>query len=173
MTEIKPVLFINDEKCRNSYSCVRVCPVNAIEVKPQKAHPSVIPGRCIGCGLCYVSCTPHAIEFRNSMEEVKHLLSSDRKTAALLEPSIASEFDDITDYRKFVAMIRALGFDYVHEVSFGVDLIASSYARLFSKAEGKYLITANCPSIVKLIEKFHPELIPNLAPLVSPMRRPW
>ncbi len=169
MNNRKPVLYINDAKCRNSYSCVRVCPVNAIEVKPQKAHPYIIPERCIGCGLCYVSCTPKAIEFRDSKEEVKILLSSPRKTAALIEPSIASEFDDITDYRKFVAMIRKLGFDYVHEVSFGVDLIAAAYARLFSKAGGKYYITANCPSIVKLIEKFNPELVSNLAPLVSPM----
>ncbi len=165
----KPILRIDDTKCRNSYSCVRVCPVNAIEVRPQKDHPFIIPSRCIGCGLCYVSCTPGAIEFRDSKEEVKELLGSKRKKAALIEPSIASEFDDITDYRKFVAMIRALGFDYVHEVSFGVDLIAANYAELFSKAEGKYYITANCPAIVKLIEKFHPELVPNLAPLVSPM----
>lgn len=169
MKDRKPVIYINDEKCRNSYSCVRVCPVNAIEVKPQKAHPSILPDRCIGCGLCYVSCTPHAIEFRDSRTEVKKILSSERRTAALIAPSIASEFDDITDYRKFVGMIRSLGFDYVHEDSFGVDLIAAAYAKLFSKAEGKYLITANCPSIVKLIEKFHPELVPNLAPLVSPM----
>ena len=165
----KPVLTINDSLCRNSYSCVRVCPVNAIEVRPQKPHPTIIPERCIGCGLCYVSCSPGAIEFRDSKEEVKKLLSSDRKTAALIEPSIASEFDDITDYRKFVAMIRTLGFDYVHEVSFGVDLIAAKYVDLFSKAGGKYYITANCPAIVKLIEKYHPELTPNLAPLVSPM----
>lgn len=169
MTDRKPVLYINDDACRNSYSCVRVCPVNAIEVKPQKEHPFILPNRCIGCGLCYVSCTPHAIGFRDSSMQVKELLSSDRKTAALIEPSIASEFDDITDYKKFVGMIRSLGFDYVHEVSFGVDLIAAEYAKLFSKAEGKYLITANCPSIVKLIEKFHPELVPNFAPLVSPM----
>jgi len=169
MTDRNPVLYIDDEKCRNSYSCVRVCPVNAIEVKPQKAHPFILPDRCIGCGLCYVSCTPHAISYHDSRDNVKMLLASDKKTAALVEPSIASEFDDITDYRKFVAMLRSLGFDYVHEVSFGVDLIAAAYARLFAKAEGKYLITANCPSIVKLIEKFHPELIPNLAPLVSPM----
>ena len=169
MSDRKPVLYINDEKCRNSYSCVRVCPVNAIEVKQQKPHPYILPERCIGCGLCYISCTPHAIEFRDSKTEVKNLLSSSRKTAALVEPSIASEFDDITDYRKFVAMIRSLGFDYVHEDSFGVDLIAHAYASLFSKAEGKYLITANCPSIVKIIEKYHPELVPNLAPLVSPM----
>jgi Na+-translocating ferredoxin:NAD+ oxidoreductase RNF subunit RnfB len=165
----KPVLFINNEKCRNSYSCVRVCPVNAIEVKPQSPHPFILPNRCIGCGLCYVSCSPHAIEFRDSKEAVKALLASEKKTAALIEPSIASEFDDITDYRKFVAMIRSLGFDYVHEDSFGVDLIASEYANLFLKAEGKYHISANCPAIVKLIEKFYPELIPNLAPLVSPI----
>ncbi len=169
MDNKKPVLFINDNKCRNSYSCVRVCPVNAIEVRSQKPHPTILPDRCIGCGLCYVSCSPHAIEFRDSREHVKMLLKSKRKKAALIEPSIASEFDDITDYRKFVTMIRSLGFDYVHEVSFGVDLIASKYAELFSTAEGKYFITANCPSIVKMIEKFNPELVPNLAPLVSPM----
>ena len=169
MNDRKPVLIINDSKCRNSYSCVRVCPVDAIEVRPQKAHPTILPDKCIGCGLCYVSCSPAAIEFRDSKEEVRMLLSSGRKTAALIEPSIASEFDDITDYRKFVTMIRSLGFDYVHEVSFGVDLIAAHYADLFSKAEGKYYITANCPAIVKLIEKYHPDLTPNLAPLVSPM----
>jgi iron only hydrogenase large subunit-like protein len=169
MSTAKPVLFINDDKCRNSYSCVRVCPVNAIEVKPQKKHPVILPGRCIGCGLCFVSCSPHAIEFRDSREEVKKLLSAGGKTAALIAPSIASEFDDITDYRKFVGMIRTLGFDYVHENSFGVDLIAHAYADFFSKAKGKYYITANCPSIVKLIEKFNPGLVPNLAPLISPM----
>ncbi len=169
MSERKPIFYINDQKCRNSYSCVRVCPVNAIEVRAQKPHPAIVPGRCIGCGLCFIACSPHAIEYRDSREEVKRLLSSERKTVALVAPSIASEFDDITDYRKFVSMLRLLGFDYVHENSFGVDLIAAEYADLFQKSEGKYYITANCPAIVKLIEKYHPELVPNLAPLVSPM----
>jgi len=169
MNNRKPVLYINDDKCRNAYSCVRVCPVNAVEVKPQKKHPFIIPERCIGCGLCFVSCTPSAIEFRDSKDEFRTLVNSGRKTAALIAPSIASEFDDITDYRKFVSMIRLLGVDYVHENSFGVDLIAASYARLFKKAQGKYYITANCPAIVKLIEKYYPELVPNLAPIVSPM----
>jgi len=169
MSNRNPVLKINDSLCRNSYSCVRVCPVNAIEVRPQKDHPSILNDKCIGCGLCYVSCSPHAIEFRDSREEVKALLSSGRKTAALIEPSIASEFDDITDYRKFVTMILSLGFTYVHEVSFGVDLVAYAYRKLFEESSGKYYITSNCPSIVEMIEKYHPNLVPNLAPLVSPM----
>lgn len=169
MTNRKPIFYINDDKCHNSYSCVRVCPVNAIEVRAQKEHPSIISDRCIGCGLCFIACAPHAVEFRDSREEVKKLLASGKKTAALVAPSIASEFDDITDYRKFVGMLRLLGFDHVHENSFGVDLIATEYAKMFRKSEGKYYITANCPAIVKLIEKYHPELAPNLAPLVSPM----
>lgn len=163
------VLYINEDKCRNSYSCVRVCPVNAIEVKPERAHPVIIGDRCIGCGLCFLSCSPRAIEFRDSRVQVKELLKSGRPTAALIAPSIASEFDDITDYRKFVGMIRKLGFTYVHEVSFGVDLVAYAYKKLFEESSGKYYITSNCPSIVEMIEKYHPNLVPNLAPLVSPM----
>jgi len=163
------VIYINEDKCRNSYSCVRACPVNAIEVRPERAHPVIIADRCIGCGLCFLSCSPRAIEFRNSKSLVKDILQSGRPTAALIAPSIASEFDDITDYRKFVGMIRKLGFTYVHEVSFGVDLVAYAYKKLFEESSGKYYITSNCPSIVEMVEKYHPNLVPNLAPLVSPM----
>ena len=163
------VIYINEDKCRNSYSCVRACPVNAIEVRPERRHPVIIADRCIGCGLCFLSCSPKAIDYRNSITAVKGLLGSGRKTAALIAPSIASEFDDITDYRKFVGMIRKLGFTYVHEVSFGVDLVAYAYKRLFEESSGKYYITSNCPSIVEMIEKYHPNLVSNLAPLVSPM----
>ncbi len=162
------VIYINEDKCRNSYSCVRACPVNAIEVKPERAHPVIIADRCIGCGLCYLACSPGAIEFMDSKARVKEILQSGRPAAALVAPSIASEFDDITDYRKFVAMIRKLGFTHVHEVSFGVDLVAYAYKKLFEESSGKYYITANCPSIVEMIEKYHPHLVPNLAPLVSP-----
>ncbi len=162
------LVYINDDKCRNSYSCVRVCPVNAIEVRPERLHPFIVADRCIGCGLCFLACSPRAIEFMDSRVQVKSLLQSGRPTAALIAPSIASEFDDITDYRKFVAMIRKLGFTYVHEVSFGVDLVAFAYKKLFEESRGKYYITANCPSIVEMIEKYHPHLVPNLAPLVSP-----
>jgi len=164
MNEKDQVIYINEEKCRNSYSCVRVCPVNAIEVKPERRHPLVIADRCIGCGLCFLSCSPRAIEFRNSIGNVMNILKSPRKSAALIAPSIASEFDDITDYRKLVGMIRQLGFTYVHEVSFGVDLVAHAYKQLFEEAHGKYYITANCPTIVEMIEKYHPGLVPNLAP---------
>nr|HPI69965.1 [Fe-Fe] hydrogenase large subunit C-terminal domain-containing protein [Tenuifilaceae bacterium] len=88
---------------------------------------------------------------------------------AICAPSISGEFVDITDYRKFVQMIKALGFTYVCEVTFGIDLVAKEYKKLFDDFKGKYFISTVCPVIVSLIEKFHPELVNNLAPIVSPM----
>ncbi len=166
---MNPVIYIDQDKCTDSYSCIRVCPVKAIQLKPDSRHPEVLPGRCIGCGLCYLACASDAIMFRDSKDETGQLLKKDAINIALVAPSIASEFDDITDYRKLVAMIRELGFDKVHEVSFAVDIIAAAYADLFDKAEGKHYITSNCPAIVKMTEKYYPGLVSNLAPLVSPM----
>lgn len=62
-----------------------------------------------------------------------------------------------------------MGFDYVHDVAFGVDLVAKEYNELISNFLGKYYILANCPPIVSLVEKYFPQLIDNLAPIVNPM----
>lgn len=163
------LINIDTGKCNLSYSCVRICPVNAIKVEAHQDYPEVLHNACIGCGHCLKVCSPGAISYSDSKEETKALLSSGNRTAAICGPSISGEFDDITDYRKFVDMIRALGFDYVMEASFGVDLVARKYKELFTGFKGKYYITSNCPSVVSFIEKFHPELTDNLAPIVSPM----
>jgi iron only hydrogenase large subunit-like protein len=164
-----PLFKILPDKCIKCYACVRICPVKAIKVDVKTEIPSIIPERCIGCGSCFSACSPSAIIYRSSIEETKQLLQSPGKVAAICDPAISGEFSDITDYRKFVEMIRQLGFAYVSEVSFGVDLIAAKYNELLEDFHGKYYITANCPAVVAFIEKFYPDLITNLAPLVSPM----
>jgi len=166
---IDPLFLIKQEACIKCYSCVRICPVKAIQVDVTSEFPSIVPVRCIGCGSCFRACSPGAIFYRSSIEEARQLLSSGEPVAAICDPAISGEFHDITDYRKFVKMIRELGFAYVSEVSFGVDLVARKYKELFDQFKGKYHITANCPSVVAFIEKYYPELITNLAPIVSPM----
>ena len=160
---------INKEKCNLSYSCVRECPVNAIEVKVNNDYARVIPERCIGCGSCIRVCPEDAISFQDAKEETKKLLNAEKTKIAIVAPSISGEFHDITDYRKFVKMIKQLGFDHVNEVSFGADIIALKYKELFENFKGKYYITSNCPVVVNHVKKFHPESVNNLAPLVSPM----
>ena len=160
---------INESKCINCFACVRVCPVKAIEVKAERNHAVIIPDRCIGCGSCINICPVSAISYKSSKEEVKALLKSSDKIAAIVAPSISGEFVDITDYRKFVQMIKSMGFAYVCEVTFGVDLVAREYKKLFDDFKGKFFLTTVCPVVVSLVEKYHPELVNNLAPIVSPM----
>ena len=163
-----PLVKIIESKCELCYACVRACPVKAITVKVNQDYPYINPERCIGCGDCLRACAPGAIVYRNEKDLVKSLIDQG-DTAALIDPSISGEFDDITDYRKFVEMIRALGFKFVNETSFGVDIVARKYKELVEKEQGKYFISANCPAIVDYVEKYQPELIGNLAPIEPPM----
>lgn len=169
MTIKPPLITIDASKCKVCYACVRACPTNALQVRNNEEVPIVMDERCIGCGSCLNVCAPLAIQHRDSRQTVKQMLASDETVVAIVAPSISGEFDDITDYRKFVRMIRGLGFSKVNEVSFGVDMVAEQYRELLTNFLGRYYISANCPPIVALIEKFHPELINNLAPIVSPM----
>lgn len=169
MVKRSPLFSIEAEGCDPCFGCIRVCPVTAIRMGIRKNGPGIDDARCIGCGSCLYGCPDGTVEYRDSMASAEKLLAGKAKVAAMVAPSIAGEFEDITDYRKFVQMIRSLGFDFVHEVSFGVDLVALQYKKLLEENKGKYYISANCPAVVSYVEKYHPDLIPNLAPLVSPM----
>lgn len=161
------VVKIDPKKCRLCYACVRVCPANSIKINETACE--IVPERCIGCGSCLRACPYDAISDFNSKQLVKELIRKGEKVVAICAPSISGEFDDITDYTNFVGMIKALGFTYVCEVSFGADLVAMKYRELFENFKGKYFITANCPAMVSYIERYHPNLIVNIAPLISPM----
>jgi len=163
------LIEIQKDKCSKSYACVRICPVKAIRVNAGDEYPEVMHNRCIGCGSCTKVCPSEAVQYRSGINETIAMLESGRQVAAIVDPSISGEFSDITDYRKFVEMIRSLGFKYVVEVSFGVDLVAERYNYLFSNFKGKYYITSSCPSVVSYVEKYYPELTGNLAPIVTPM----
>ncbi len=166
---MEALLKINTKVCIACYACVRACPVKAIRVTPENIKPEIIPERCIGCGSCAAACGPGAVDIRDSKEKLRSFLKEGKKVIALVDPSIAGEFPDISDYRKFVQMMRKLGFSRVHEVAFGVDLVARAYKELFRKSRGKYYIMSNDPITVSYIEKYKASLIPNLAPILPPV----
>jgi len=165
---MEPLLSIDQARCTSCYSCIKACPVKAIQVNSEQTVPKILPARCIGCGNCHAVCNDDAIKIKDSRPALRKLLKAEAPVAALLDPSIAGEFPDITDYRKFVSMLRKLGFSFIHEVAFGVELVAGAYSELIKKSKGKYYIFSNCPVSVMYIEKYKPELIKNLAPIIPP-----
>ncbi|MBN1157843.1 MAG: 4Fe-4S dicluster domain-containing protein [Bacteroidales bacterium] len=166
---MEPLLKLDASACTSCFTCVRTCPVKAIHIKEGDNIPLIVHQQCIGCGSCVTDCTAGAITYRSSVDEAKALFDSGERTAVIVSPSISAEFHDISDYRKFVTMIRSLGASYVNEVSFAVDLVAYKYISLFNDFKGRYYITSNDPVIVAYITKYKPNMISNLTPVASPM----
>ena len=154
------------ERCRVCYTCVRECPAKAIRIAGGQAE--VIDARCIGCGNCVRVCSQGAKRVLDSVEDVRALLAGSAPVAACLAPSFPAEFSELED-GQVVARVRALGFASVHEVGFGADLVASCYHELLAEHPERRYIATTCPAITSYVERFHPELVSHLAPIVSPM----
>jgi len=165
-TEYNLVYTIKD-RCRVCYTCVRECPVKAIKIVNGQAE--IIPERCIACGNCTRVCSQGAKVYYDSTARVIEMLDSGEDVYALVAPSFIAEFNESGDHRKLVGMLRKLGFSRVYEVGFGADLVAAEYRKIAEQNNVRGVISSDCPAIVSFIEKYQPELIGNLAPVVSPM----
>jgi iron only hydrogenase large subunit-like protein/nitrogen-specific signal transduction histidine kinase len=160
------LVYTIKELCRTCYTCVRECPAKAIRIVGGQAE--VIDERCIACGNCTKVCSQGAKVFLKTTDRVIKLLETNKDTVAIVAPSFPAEFQEFTDYRLLIGMIRAIGFKNVLEVSFGADLVADRYKKLVEEQKD-YYISSDCPSIVNYIKHYHNNLVDKLAPIVSPM----
>ncbi len=154
------------ERCRVCYTCVRDCPAKAIRITGGQAQ--VISERCIGCGNCIKVCSQNAKQAYNLIDDIIALLESGNPVAAIVAPSFPADFPDV-DYKELVGMIKQIGFSLVCEVSAGADLVAEAYKNMLENDPDERRIATTCPAVVSYIEKYHPDLVHYLAPIVSPM----
>lgn len=148
--------------CHDCYRCVRVCPVKAISVRDGQA--SIIDELCIKCGTCVRECPQHAKTIRTSLDDVRALLASGREVAVSVAPSFPAIFSGWRTTR-LPSALRQLGFSYVSETAEGAALVTQ---RSFDGAQPGSICTA-CPAVVNYIEKYRPEYVDQLIPVVSPM----
>ncbi len=161
-----PVIYTDKAQCRDCYRCVRACPVKAIRMEDGQA--SVVSDLCIGCGTCIRECPQHAKAFRNDLTRARNLLIRCRTTALSIAPSFAALFSD-WQRRRLPSALRQLGFSHVSETSIGAYFVAHETVRLMRENPDKPQISSACPAAVKLIEKYYPECVEFLSPVVSPM----
>lgn len=160
------IVYTDREKCKGCYACIRICPCKAIKVEEGLAQ--VIKERCIACGTCLQVCAPKAKQVESDIGTVWQLLTQYPNVIAVLSSSFPAALLKCSA-GQLVAALKKLGFSEVMEDSFGAELVAREYARLISKDKDKPLLSSNCSAVVTYIEKYHPQLVGNLAPIVSPM----
>ncbi|ABV33522.1 MULTISPECIES: [Fe-Fe] hydrogenase large subunit C-terminal domain-containing protein [Pseudothermotoga] len=151
----------NDASCMYCYKCLRNCPVKSISFNHGKAK--IIDEDCIQCGICIEVCPQKARTYVKSIDEFKKFIG--KKFMVSLAPSFFAHFDQ--PY-KIISLLKKLGATVVQETAVGAELVSGEYARYFLKNEETVISTA-CPVIVYLAERYFPEVLGHLLPVVSPM----
>lgn len=153
--------------CKDCYKCVRICPMKAIRISDGSAQ--IVEERCINDGTCIHVCPQQAKQVRTKdIDLVREWLKAGENIAVSLAPSYAVAFD-LPDHYEIVPILRKLGFSYIQETALAAEYVAQEHIALLNCDQSLPLITSCCPVIVDLVEIHYPELIPYLAPVLSPM----
>lgn len=157
---------VNNRKCRRCFYCVQLCPAKAIKLEKESIR--IIPDRCILCGNCITGCPHRAMTYQSDANVVRDLIKENENVVACIDPAFPAVLDNVTPWG-FSYALKALGFKEVWEGAVGTELISGAYRKLLASDLEKPVISSFCPVIVSYIEKYLPQLIDNLAPIVSPM----
>jgi iron only hydrogenase large subunit-like protein/uncharacterized Fe-S cluster-containing protein len=160
------VVFTNKARCRDCYRCVRVCPVKAVRMEQGQAF--VEESRCITCGTCIRECPQQAKSFRSDLEVASRLLASGAPVAASIAPSFAGVFRG-WERDRLASALRTLGFRYVGETAIGAYHVAARTAEIVAAEPDRPHIGTACPAVVNYVERYAPDLVDLLVPVVSPM----
>ncbi|TYP55431.1 [Fe-Fe] hydrogenase large subunit C-terminal domain-containing protein [Thermosediminibacter litoriperuensis] len=160
------VISVSRANCKNCYRCVRHCPVKAIKITGGQAE--VVDRLCLYCGSCVTECPQNAKKVRNDLDAVKQFIQAGEKVLASIAPSYPAAFGVDSPGEMFY-LLKNLGFCGAEETAVGAELVSVEYRRLIEEGQTGPIITTACPVVKNLAEKYHPGLIGNLAPVVSPM----
>ena len=165
-TALTNVILVDEKKCINCYACITACPVKYC-TDGSKEKLLINHDLCLGCGHCIHACSHKA---RLPVDDTAHFFSDLKrkdKMVAIVAPAVVSSFPDA--YLRLNGYLKSIGVEAVFDVSFGAELTVLSYLDYIKRENPRLVIAQPCPAIVTFIEIYHPELIPYLAPVDSPM----
>ena len=137
---------------------------------------------CIYCGQCANVCPVDSITERDECPQVQRAIADPNKvvvvsTSPAVRASLGEEFGmepGTFVEGKMVALLRALGVDYVLDTNFAADLTIVEEAselirRINQKDRPLPQFTSCCPGWVHFAEIYAPELLPHLSTAKSPI----
>ena len=180
--EDNPSILRHEDLCIKCGMCRDVCTndigVHGTYTLAQTGGKAI----CIHCGQCANVCPPASItevyEYPNVQAAIK---DPDKIVIVSTSPSVrvalGEEFGmpkGTFVQGKMVALLRALGADYVLDTNFAADLTiveeASELVRRITNHDKPLpQFTSCCPAWVKFAETYYPELLPHVSTAKSPI----
>ncbi len=167
----KGLVFTNDNcvgcnKCIATCSCIGAC-VSTEADESGNSRIVVDPERCIACGACFDACEHKAREFADDTKAFFDDLSKGENISILIAPAFRANYPE--EYGTVLGVLKSLGVKRMINVAFGADITTWGYINYIKQYGFKGGISQPCPAVVSYIEKYHPELIPRLFPVQSPL----
>jgi iron only hydrogenase large subunit-like protein len=153
-------------ECQDCNKCIRECPVKAIRVHDTCAQ--VVPELCILCGNCVLACPSNAKQVCDDLPSVKTLLKCKRAVIASLAPSFVAQYPGVRP-GQLIHALKKLGFFAVSETALGVQQVSAGVLSLMRSEPNRLWISSACPTVVDFICKYHPECVPLLCGVLSPL----
>ena len=165
-------LIFTNEKCVGCNKCINVCSAMGACVSTGSdgsghSRINVDPNRCVACGACFDACEHCAREYADDTEAFLADLAKGEQISLLIAPSFRANYPD--EYERVLGGLKALGVNRMINVAFGADISTWGYIKCIKEFGFKCGISQPCPAVVTYIEKYLPELIPNLFPVQSPL----
>lgn len=158
------VIYTDKTRCRKTYSCVRVCPVDAIGV--QEDGTVVSMERCIKCGNCVDACSQGAIKVMETVTRMEECLKAPEPTVLLLDANWPITFPGLSPM-DFKSSLKQSGFAQVYSSFLAVKYVFAAYRKFLEQEKGP-LIGSLCPITSTYVEKHTPGLTSRMMPIVTP-----
>ncbi len=165
-------LVYTNEYCVGCNKCINVCSAMGACISTEadetgRSRINVNPARCVGCGACFDACEHGAREYRDDTDAFLADLAAGEPISLLIAPSFRANYPD--EYERVLGGLKALGVRHFINVSFGADITTWGYIKYIQEHGFTGGISEPCPAVVTYIEKYIPELLPNLFPVQSPL----
>jgi iron-only hydrogenase group A len=185
------IIQINKKKCIGCTACAFTCAqdtktsiLKEINIGKKTVEPKLGTFEstgCIYCGQCTLACTTTAISVRNDVELAKEALNSGKYLVLTASPAakatLGEEFNlPIGTYvgGKIAPSAKKLGFQNVFDTDFGNDMTvveeSNEFIKRIANKEKLPMFTSFCPSFIRYVEIYHPEILGNISTSKSPQQ---
>lgn len=177
-----PSIMRHEEKCIKCGQCKNICKDYISVLGTYSLAETKDRAVCSNCGQCANVCPVESITETYEYQQVREAVKDPEKivivsTSPSVRAALGEEFgteEGMFVQGKMVALLRALGVDYVLDTNFSADLTIMEEAselieRITKGTKPLPQFTSCCPAWVKFAEIYYPELLDHISTAKSPI----